>query len=178
MHYLTKFTIPMSLGMLLISSCYRGGDKVTFCSYCVCWECLSPSSRKPELLCLYLGRRGPPKKRLGGKPLPQVLSSTQTSWFLSAVLLTFPSRSQDGCFGAWCHVTDMVKGRNVRRRNISHTGVFSHETLNFLGHPLACRLCSPLIGQNHVPWKSWLHKKTERVFSFSSLYTDGEREGC
>lgn len=50
--------------------------------------------------------------------------------------------------------------------------------LNILGHSLACRLCSCLIGQNHVPWKSWLHKKAERVFSFPSLYTDDEREGC
>lgn len=50
-------------------------------------------------------------------------------------------------------------------------------TLNFLGQPLACRLCSGLIGQNHVPWKSWLHKKPERVFSFCSFYTDGEEKG-
>lgn len=49
-------------------------------------------------------------------------------------------------------------------------------TLNFLGQPLACRLCSSLIGQNHVPWKSWLHKTPERVFSFCSFYT-GEEKG-
>ena len=127
MHYFTKFTMPVSLGMLLISSCYRGVDKVTFHSYSVCWECLAPSSRKSGLACLYLGRRGPPKKRLGGKPLPQGLGSTKTSWFLSAVLLTFPSRSQDGCFGSWHHIANMVKGRNVRRSNIGHTDVFSHE---------------------------------------------------
>lgn len=149
MYYFTEITVSVSLGMLLTSSCYRGKDKVTFRIYCVPWEGLAPSSRRPELLCLHLGRGGPPNKRLGGRLKVPLCCSLGLSFKVTRWLL-------------WLQASHGQKKKKCEKEQYQpHWWLFSWK-LNFFRYPLGRRLCSSLIGQSYVPWKSWRHKKAEK----------------